>query len=143
MIEASGKVTAVDRGYALVSIAERGCGRCHEDGGCGGNNLAQMLCSTPKLYKVLNPANANVGDTVSIVMENGALRRGALVAYGLPLFALFVGAGLGAVLFGDEGSMVGAGFGVLFAWASLRLPRVRELFSGADSQPKIKSTTLA
>lgn len=142
MIEVSGKVTALDQGYALVAIAERGCGRCHDDGGCGGNNLAQMLCSSPKVYKVLNSGNANVGDTVSIVMENGALRRGALAAYGWPLFGLFVGAGLGAVFFGDPGSMVGAGVGVLFAWASLRLPGIRKLFSRADSQPRIKSTTL-
>ena len=138
MIETSGTVTALDDDSAFVRISDKGCGRCHEEGGCGGNNLTQMLCATPKVYKVLNPRNARVGDTVVIVMENAVVVRGALVAYVLPLLALFVGAGLGAVFFGDTGSMIGAGVGVVSAWGGLRLRRIRNLFGSPGAQPTIR-----
>lgn len=138
MIEASGKVTAIDGGYALVSIIDKGCGRCHEEGGCGGNNLAQMFCSSPKTYRVLNPRKATVGDTVVVVIGEKTLFRGALVAYGFPLSGLFVGAVLGLLLFGDTGSILGAGCGLSFAWGVLRIPGVRNMLVDIESQPRIK-----
>ncbi len=138
MIEASGKVTAVDDDYALVSIVDKGCGRCHEEGGCGGNNLAQMFCSSPKIYRVLNPRQATVGDTVVVAIGEKTLFRGALVAYGFPLLGLFVGAVSGLLIAGDTGSILGAGCGLIFAWGVLRVPGVRKLCVDIDSQPRIK-----
>ena len=39
MNETKGTITALDGDYALVRIADAGCGRCHEPGGCGGVNI--------------------------------------------------------------------------------------------------------
>ena len=78
MIEARGKIAAIDGDYALVSISDTGCGRCHEAGGCGGNNLTQMLCTSPKTYRVLNPRQARVGDSVVVVVAEKSVFRGAV-----------------------------------------------------------------
>lgn len=138
MIEASGKITALDDDYALVSIVDKGCGRCHEEGGCGGNNLAQMFCSSSKVYRVFNPRNARIGENVVVVIGEKTLFRGALVAYGLPLTSLFIGAALGQQYFGDTGSILGAACGLFFAWGFLRIPKVRNMCVDIESQPRIK-----
>lgn len=138
MIEASGRVTALDDDYALVSIVGNGCGRCHEEGGCGGQNLGQMFCSSPKVYRVPNPRNACIGDTVVVVIGEKALFRGALVAYGLPLAGLFVGAAMGLLSFGDTGSIVGGLCGLCLGWGLLRIPGVRNMSVNSESRPRIK-----
>lgn len=120
MIDAAGTITALDGAYAIVRMDEAGCGRCHEEGGCGGANIGKMLCSTPRVFRVLNPQNASVGNRVTIVIAEGAVRRSALLGYGLPLFALFVGAMGGMTLAGEGGAIVGAAIGLLIAWAVLR-----------------------
>ena len=104
MIDAPGTITALDGEYVIVRMEETGCGRCHEDGGCGGNNLGKMFCSTPRTFRVLNPGAAGVGERVNVVIADGAIRRSALLAYGLPLVALFAGALAGLVLGGDGGA---------------------------------------
>ena len=43
MIEAKGIVVSVEGAQAEVRLDETGCGRCHEEGGCGGHNLGAML----------------------------------------------------------------------------------------------------
>ncbi len=138
MIEASGTITALDDDYALVSIIDKGCGRCHEEGGCGGHNLTQMLCSSSRIYRVFNPRKIGIGDEVVVVIEEKALFRGALVAYGLPLLGLFFGAVLGLLFFSDTGSIFGAGCGLFLAWGVLRIPGVRNMCFDFESQPRIK-----
>jgi sigma-E factor negative regulatory protein RseC len=120
MIDASGVITAIDDGYAVVAMDETGCGRCHEEGGCGGNNLGKMFCSTPRTFRVPNPGNACVGDRVKVVIGQGAVRRSALLAYVVPLLALFAGALGGSALADEPGAIVGAIGGVLLAWLVLR-----------------------
>lgn len=120
MIDASGAITAIDGEYALVVMDETGCGRCHEEGGCGGNNLGKMFCSTPRSFRVLNPGNARVGDRVNVVIGEGAVRRSALLAYVVPLLALFAGALGGSALADEPGAIAGAISGVLLAWLILR-----------------------
>jgi len=138
MIEASGKVTALDDDHALVSILDKGCGRCHEEGGCGGNNLTEMFCSSPKIYRVFNPRKATIGDAVVVVIGEKTLFRSALVAYGFPLLGLFVGALVGLLMAGNTGSILGSGCGLLFTWGVLRVPGVRNLCVDIASQPRIK-----
>jgi len=105
-------VRAVD-GDMLDLEVEQGCGRCHEAGGCGGQNLSRMF-SGERHYRLLNTVGAVVGDRVSIAIASGTVRRSANLAYGLPLLTLFGGAALGNLLSGDGGAMLGAAFG-LFA----------------------------
>lgn len=125
MIDAQGTVSAVDGDYAIVRMDETGCGRCHEQGGCGGHNVGQMFCSTPRTFRILNPAQAAVGDSVRITIADGAVRRSATYAYGFPLLALFAGAIGGAALAGEPGSIVGALGSLLGAWFLLRRAQLR------------------
>lgn len=103
-------VRAVDGDQAVVEVEAGGCGRCHEKGGCGGQNLTQMFCSGPKTYQVDNSAGAEVGDRVTVAVKAGSVRRTANFAYGLPLLAMIAGATVGMALAGDVGAMLGAAF---------------------------------
>ncbi|MEI7429106.1 MAG: SoxR reducing system RseC family protein [Betaproteobacteria bacterium] len=120
MIDAMGTITALDGEYALVRMDETGCGRCHEEGGCGGNNLGKMLCSSPRIFRVMNSGKSSVGDRVTISIAEGAVRRTAILAYGLPLLSLFVGAFVGLVVVGEVGAIVGSVIGLLGSWIALR-----------------------
>jgi len=125
MIDAQGTITGLDGDYAIVRMEETGCGRCHEQGGCGGNNLGQMFCSTPRTFRVLNPGKASVGDSVRVAIADGAVRRSAVYAYGFPLLALFVGAIGGAAFAGEPGAIFGAFGCLLAAWFLLRRAQLR------------------
>lgn len=120
MIDAPGTVTEIDGEYAVVRMDETGCGRCHEEGGCGGHNIGQMLCSSPRSFRVLNPGNSRVGDRVKVTVAEGAVRRGAVFAYGVPLLMLFVGALGGSAVAGESGAIAGAISGLLGSWLILR-----------------------
>ncbi len=120
MIDAMGTVTALEGQYALVRMAETGCGRCHEDGGCGGHNLGKMLCSSPQIFRVLNSGDSSVGDHVIISIAEGAVRRSAILAYGWPLLSLFAGAFSGLIVADEAGAMAGSMIGLLGSWVALR-----------------------
>jgi len=120
MIDAMGTITALDGDYALVRMDDTGCGRCHEDGGCGGNNLGKMLCSSPRIFQVMNSGKSSVGDRVTISIAEGAVRRTAILAYVLPLLSLFIGAFGGLIVAGEAGSIIGSIIGLLGAWMALR-----------------------
>ena len=113
--EQVGRVTGLDGDFVLVRVEGGGCGRCHESGGCGGQQLTQMFCSTPRLYRLRNSVGARPGDQVSIILPAGALSRYATLAYGLPLLGLIAGALLGDRLGGDAGGLFGGAAGCLAA----------------------------
>ena len=125
MIDAKGTITAVNGDTAEVLMDETGCGRCHEEGGCGGHNLGKMLCSSPRRFLVHNPGNSAVGDRVTVVVAAGAVRRSALLVYVVPLLALLVGALGGSALAGEIGAIVGAIGGLLGAWLILSYAQAR------------------
>jgi sigma-E factor negative regulatory protein RseC len=138
MTEVSATVTSLDGDHALVRITREGCGRCHEPGGCGGKNLTQALCLSPKTYRVVNTRGAQVGEEVRVVIHDRTLLRGAFAGYGFPLLILFLGAGLGRALAGEAGSMIGAACGLAVAWGAQRMRRVRNILLGPDPEPRIK-----
>lgn len=109
-------VRALAGSQAVVEVETGGCGRCHEKGGCGGQQLTQMMCSSPKTYHVDNPAGAAIGDRVTIAIAAGAVRRSANLAYVFPVVGLIAGAGLGSWAAGDPGAMAGAVAGLAAAW---------------------------
>lgn len=119
--EARGIVRATGEGWAEVEVEQGGCGRCHEPGGCGGQNLTQMMCSKPHVYRVDNPDGARVGEQVALLIEASVLGRSAGLAYVLPVLGLIVGALLGTRFGGDLGGMAGGGAGLVFSWLALRL----------------------
>lgn len=108
-------VRTLDGDEALVEVEQGGCGRCHEDGGCGGQQLTQLFCTGPKNYRVANPHGAQVGDQVTVAIAAGTVRRTANLAYGLPLTVTIVGAAIGTQINGDAGAMIGALFGLVAA----------------------------
>lgn len=131
-------VRLVDPAGAVVEVAQGGCGRCHEKGGCGGHHLTQTFCSGPRRYRVDNAIGAEVGDTVSVAVTAGTLRRGANLAYGLPVLGLIGGAVLGAQVGGDMGAIFGSLIGVVGAFA-LAARRSRQPVGDPGSRPHIIS----
>lgn len=131
-----GVVRAVDGTEAVVEVEQGGCGRCHEKGGCGGQQLTQMFCSGPKTYRVANRGGAMVGEAVTVVVAAGTIRRSANLAYGLPLLGLFAGAVLGMQLAGDPGAMAGGAAGLALVWLLARM-RLRSRTGNGENQPYI------
>ena len=102
-----GVVRSLHGNQAEVMVDAGGCGRCHETGGCGGQNLGRMFAGGPRTFRVDNSFGAAVGERVTIAIAAGSVRRAANLAYGMPLLAAIVGALLGNALFGDAGGIGG------------------------------------
>lgn len=113
-------VRTVDGREAIVEVEQGGCGRCHEEGGCGGQQLTQMFCSGRKAYRVENSIGALVGERVTVAIAEGSVRRTANLAYGLPLLAAIAGALVGMALGGDVEAMLGAAFGLAVSFIYIR-----------------------
>lgn len=121
---------------ADVEVEAGGCGRCHEEGGCGGQQLTQMFCSGPRHYRVDNQIGARVGDHVTVAIAAGSVRKTANIAYGIPLLALVLGAVAGNMLYGDPGAMLGALSGVALALVCIRFSADKGA-GKSDSRPYI------
>lgn len=113
-----GIVGAVDGRMATVEVAvpEGGCGRCHEVGGCGGQNLSRALCDKTRRIVVPNTLGAAVGDRVAVGMEEAAIGAVATRIYVVPLAGILCGAVAGQYLVA-EGSL-GAVAGALAGFAA-------------------------
>lgn len=120
-------VRELDGDSALVEVEQGGCGRCHEEGGCGGQRLTQMFCSATKRFRVANDVGARVGDRVTVAIAAGSVRKSANLAYILPLTATIAGAAFGMPLGGDPGAMIGAGTGLLLAFLYVRRRTARRV----------------
>ena len=138
MVDAKGIITSLDGDYALVRMDDTGCGRCDEPGGCRGVNIGRMLCSAPTEFRVLNPERSVVGQQVSVAIPDGAVGTGALIAYGLPLLLLLIGAFLGLGVAGDLGAIIGAVFGLAASLPLLRYAQLKNATS-RQFQPYIKT----
>ncbi|MGL5633126.1 MAG: SoxR reducing system RseC family protein [Azovibrio sp.] len=134
--EQTGRVVSLDGGFVLVQVVGGGCGRCHEKGGCGGQQLTQMFCASPRQYRLENSVGARPHDQVSIVLPAGVLRHYATLAYGFPLLCLIAGALLGDFLGGDPGALSGAGAGLFSSWLILR-SRSRSVSGSLKNRPYI------
>jgi sigma-E factor negative regulatory protein RseC len=131
-------VRTVDGTHAHVEVEHGGCGRCHEEGGCGGQQLTQMFCGGPKTYHVENTIGAAVGDRVTVAIAAGSVRRSANQAYVLPLISAIGGAALGATFGGDLSAILGAGAGLGIAFVYVIL-RSREHTGNLAERPHIIS----
>ncbi|WP_295003746.1 SoxR reducing system RseC family protein [uncultured Dechloromonas sp.] len=138
LITVRGVVRALEGGDALVEVEQGGCGRCHEEGGCGGQQLTQMFCSGPKSYRAENTIGAGIGDRVVVATPAGSVRRTANLAYGAPLLGAIGGALVGMPIGGDPGAMLGAVCGLLAALAYVRL-RSRLGAGGVQGRPRLVS----
>lgn len=133
-----GVVRALDRREAIIEVEQGGCGRCHEEGGCGGQQLTQMFCAGSKIYRADNPDGVQVGEKVDVVIAAGAIRHGANVAYVLPLLGLMGGAVLGMQIAGDAGAMIGGTTVMFLSWFLTR-QHVRAGSGNLENRPYIIS----
>lgn len=120
-----GVVRSIESSFADIEVEQGGCGRCHEEGGCGGQQLTQMFCSGARSYRVCNSIGAQVGDKVIIAIAPGSVRDTANLAYGMPLIGAIAGAILGAFVAGDNGSIIGCllGLSVAYSFVAIRSRR--------------------
>jgi sigma-E factor negative regulatory protein RseC len=116
---------------ALVESTEGGgCGQCSSEKGCGSGKLAQLFCTRPRQFTVLNESKASVGDEVQITLNDGVLLRSSMLIYALPLALLLAGGILGSHWATDPanrdgpaavGSLLGLTCGFFLArWAAKR-----------------------
>lgn len=132
MIETPGTITAIDGDRVIVRIDQQGCGRCHEEGGCGGNNLGNLLHRGAQVFTLKNPGSVHVGDCVTITIAEGSVLKTATRTYVIPLLSLLIGAFAGLSLAGEGGAIAGAIVGLSSAWFCV------QKFNKPPPEPKIK-----
>lgn len=128
MLEMRAIVMQIDGDEALVQpLSTGGCGHCDSEGGCGSGTLTKLFCSNkPRHFKVSNKARAKVGDEVQVSIPDGALLRGAMKMYILPLILLLIGGIAGVGMAGETASRdayaaAGAVIGLLLGFILARL----------------------
>ena len=131
MLETRAIIIKIQGNEAMVeAIGEGGCGHCSSENGCGSGTLGKLFCSHPRQFKVLNEAQAVVGEEVQITLQDGVLLRSSMLLYVLPLVLLLAGGMLGSLMssnptskdgFAAAGSLLGMVAGFLLAkWLAKR-----------------------
>lgn len=122
-MQAEALVTRLDGDHAIVELARQGggCGRCHDQGGCGGSAvMGQVFGPQCTRFRVVNAIGAQPGEAVIVELAEGTLLRVALMVYLLPVLLLAAGAFVGMILApagGDLAAALGGGLGLLAAIA--------------------------
>lgn len=101
MIEENAVVIGVEDEMAMLEIVRRKpCGLCGKTRGCGMSLWGRLFGHRSNVFRAVNQVNAKAGDEVVVGIDEQALLRGSLTAYGVPLLTLLVGALLGGVFAG-------------------------------------------
>jgi len=120
MIEESAKIVGVIEDFAWVETQRKStCGSCQVNKGCGTSLLSNVLGQKRTRLKVRNPEGYQAGDQVVLGLEEGALVKGSLLLYSLPLLFMFVSAILGYSLFFLYELTYSEGYKILFSFAGL------------------------
>jgi sigma-E factor negative regulatory protein RseC len=119
---AEGVVVRLEETRAYVKIRRpEGCGRCHEEGGCGGVVQEESRCQE---FLVDNDIGAKAGQRVSVEVPEGAALKAVLLAYGAPLGAMIAGSSVAFICWhSDLSASIGAAVGLacgVFAVYGLR-----------------------
>ena len=125
MIETQAVVVQAEECVAYVEAQfSSGCSSCSSDKGCASLTLSKIFNAKPRQYRVLNLIDAKVGDVVVIGLQEGALLKGAISVYLLPLALLLAGALAGYYAGPDTASdaypVVGALLGMMVGVAWLK-----------------------
>jgi len=101
--------------------------------------FSRIFSRAAPLYRVKNTCRARSGERVRVVIPAGAVARQAMLAYGLPLCGLLLGAALGDMATGSEGGALGGGgLGLFFGWLALRI-RMRRAGNFRDEPHIVRS----
>lgn len=121
MMEERATVVAVGEGHVWLETQRRSsCGGCQASGGCGTATLTKLWPGRRNRVRAIAEPGLQPGDEVIVGLAEGALLRGAMLIYLLPLALLLVGALLGQTVFAGAGEepvvalgIVGLGLGFL------------------------------
>ena len=119
-------VVAIDGdSVCLQTETKNGCGECSSKSSCGSMKLFTPKQDESYLLKVENKLGLKVGDAVTLELSGAKLIQGSLLLYLLPLFALFVFAGLGKMLAGEMASAMAGLSGLTLAlfWVKKHLAK--------------------
>lgn len=120
MIEEEARIVDVDDDYAWVETQRKStCNSCQVNKGCGTSLLSNVLGQKRTRLKVHNPAGFREGDKVMLGLDEGALVKGSLLLYTLPLFSMFIFAVLGYALFFLYELNYSEGYKILFSFTGL------------------------
>ena len=95
MIEETAIVVKCEGEFAWVEAQRKSaCGHCSVNKACGTGTIAKIWGQKTSQMKAINRARASEGETVLIGLQEGALVKGSLIIYLLPivsmiLFAIF------------------------------------------------------
>ncbi|MCM0611185.1 SoxR reducing system RseC family protein [Marinobacter sediminum] len=123
MITETGKVVALKGDYAWVqTIQNSACQSCSARSGCGQKVLAAATGGRANQVLVENAVEAQVGDEVTIGIDESALLGASLIVYALPLVLMVVASIIGHRLSGgqDIWAMAGALAGLVVGFVSSR-----------------------
>lgn len=122
---AQGKLVAVGNVVRVVGDtawvqAERnsGCHGCSAESGCGTSALAKLFSpNAGSPIKMSNALGTKPGDKVLLSIVESDLFKHSLMAYGLPLFLMFLLAGIGQGILQSDGIAILMGFtGLALGW---------------------------
>lgn len=123
MITENGKVVAIDGARVWVqTIRNSACQSCAARHGCGQRALAGATGGRANQVLVANDLEAQVGDEVTLAIDEAALLRASLLVYAVPLLLMVAGAVLGYQGSGgqDPASIAGAVAGLAGGFALVR-----------------------
>lgn len=127
MIEEGAVVTRIGQGQVWIKGLQSGaCGGCAQLSSCGTAALAKWL---PKREFAIECDQAlNVGDQVSVAIDDSHLLLSSMVLYLLPLLIMFIGIGLAEIYLPESVAMawlpeIALSFLLLAFWLIHRLQR--------------------
>ncbi len=129
MVEQAALVVAIQQQQAQVEIVrQKPCGICGQTRGCGISIWGKLFGHQTSSFAVENSIQAKVGDMVLLAVEDGAVLSSAMLAYGLPLLCLLLGAALGQQWLqvfanSDGNALLGAlcAFALAYLWVKSRV----------------------
>jgi sigma-E factor negative regulatory protein RseC len=95
IVTAQGVVLKVEAPYLWVLTQRQGggCSGCHAQSSCGTSTLAKLFTKEHTVpLKVQDRCQAQKGDVVELELKESELIQHSLMAYGVPLLGLFIGA---------------------------------------------------
>lgn len=119
MIEEHAVVVGVEDELALLEVVRRSpCSLCGQTRGCGISLWGRLFGHRSKLFRAVNQIGVKLGDSVIVGVDERALLRSSLAAYGAPLLTLLIGALFGNALGGEDAprdlyAVIGAATGLV------------------------------
>jgi len=97
MIKQQAWVIGVEQNAVIVETQRSSsCGHCADKQGCGTATLAKAMSSNQTTLRLNTDIKVNIGDQVTLSIDESALLKGSLFIYLFPLISLIL-----AAIFGD------------------------------------------